>query len=153
MSTFSRVYKPYTFWDPLPHPPKKSNHQIFLSGKNPHENNKNQTKKLKVKHVAIKCWFSHTHPPSPKVYVLYTCENVDIFGRPLTLMKNAPSYTKLDYSFCLYMRTPMESWLVYLLALTVLHLLECAWCSIPQYTSIFGNYDSIIHCIHTASPL
>ncbi len=41
------VYKSYTFWEPLP-TPKKSTHQNFLSAKNPHENNKNQAKKLKV---------------------------------------------------------------------------------------------------------
>ncbi len=31
-----------------PIPPKKSTHQHFLSAKYPHENNKNQAKKLKV---------------------------------------------------------------------------------------------------------
>ncbi len=46
MSTFSSVYKPYTFWD-TPLPPKEYT-STFLSVKNPHENNKNQAKKLKV---------------------------------------------------------------------------------------------------------
>ncbi len=45
MSTFSRVYKSYTFRD-LPHP--KEHTSTFLSAKNPHENNKNQTKKYKI---------------------------------------------------------------------------------------------------------
>ncbi len=48
MSTFSWLYKPYTFWDPLPPAKKKSTHQHFLSDKNPQENNKTQAKKLKV---------------------------------------------------------------------------------------------------------
>ncbi len=47
--SFSCVYKPYTFWDPLPPSHKKeSTHQHFLSATNPHESNKNQAKKLKV---------------------------------------------------------------------------------------------------------
>ncbi len=78
MSTFSWVYKPYTFWEPLP--PKKRTHQHFLSAQNPHENNKNQAKKLKVYGKNI----DFQRPPSPpKVYVLYTRENIDIFGRPV----------------------------------------------------------------------
>ncbi len=72
MSTFSRVYKPYTFWDLPP------THQQFLSVKILHENSKNQAKKLSVQK---KCWFWQT-PLPPKVYVLYTRENVDIFGWP-----------------------------------------------------------------------
>ncbi len=43
----SRVYKPYPFGGPPP-PTKKSTHQHFTSAKNPHENNTNQPKKLKV---------------------------------------------------------------------------------------------------------
>ncbi len=63
-----------------PHPPTKKNstHQHFLSAKNPHENNKNQAKTLSVRK---KCLFSQTLPL--KVYGLYTCENVDIYGWPL----------------------------------------------------------------------
>ncbi len=38
MSTFSET----------PSPSKKSTHQQYLSAKDPHENNKNQAKKLKV---------------------------------------------------------------------------------------------------------
>ncbi len=58
-------------------PLKKSTHQHFLSAKNPYENNKNQTKKLKVygKNVDF-------HIP-PRKYGLYTRENVDIYGGPL----------------------------------------------------------------------
>ncbi len=77
MSTFSWVCKPYTFWDPLP--PKKSTHQSFLSAKNPHQNNKNQARKLKVYEKN-----ADFHRPLPlKVYGLYIHENVDIYGRPL----------------------------------------------------------------------
>ncbi len=75
------MYKPYTFWDLLLTPQKKSTHKHFLSAKNPHENNKKSGQK--VKSVQKKCWFSQT--PS-KVYGLYTRENVDIYGRPLTKM-------------------------------------------------------------------
>ncbi len=35
----------------------------------------------KVKSVWKKCWFSD---PTPEVYGLYTHENVDIYGRPLS---------------------------------------------------------------------
>ncbi len=73
MSTFSWVYKPYTFWNPLP--PKKSTHLNFLSAKNPHEDNINQAKKLKVYGKDV-----DFHNPPPKVYGFYTCENVDIYG-------------------------------------------------------------------------
>ncbi len=62
-----------------PSPPKKSTHQHFLSAKNPHENNKNQAKTLKVYGNVFDF---HRHPPL-KVYGLYTCENVDIYGQPL----------------------------------------------------------------------
>ncbi len=85
MSTFSWVYKPYTFWDP---PLQKKEYtstifecQIFLSAKNPHENNKNQAKKLKV----YRFFFDFHKPPPPKMYGLYTCDNVDIYGWPLTI--------------------------------------------------------------------
>ncbi len=56
-------------------PPKKSTHQHFLSAKNPHENNNNQAKNVKLygKNVDF-------HGPSPKVYVFYTHEDVDILG-------------------------------------------------------------------------
>ncbi len=43
------MYKPYTFWYPFsPLPPKEYTSTIFLSAKNPRENNKNQAKILKV---------------------------------------------------------------------------------------------------------
>ncbi len=64
-----------------PHPPKKSTHQNILSAKNPHENNKNQAKKLKVYGTNVD--FLRPHPPPPRVYGLYTHENVDIYGWPL----------------------------------------------------------------------
>ncbi len=79
MLTFSWVYKSYTFWDPPPK--KKSTHQLLLSAKNPHENNKKSGQN--VKSVQKNIWFSQTPHPSPKVYGLYTCENVDISGWPL----------------------------------------------------------------------
>ncbi len=59
-----------------PHP-KKSTHQHFLSAKIQHENKKNQAEKLKVYGKML----IFTFPPPPKVYVLYTRENVDIFGQ------------------------------------------------------------------------
>ncbi len=40
-----------------PHPPPKKAHINFLSAKNPHENNKNQAKMLKV--------YGPIHPPQP----------------------------------------------------------------------------------------
>ncbi len=61
-----------------PPPPKKSTHQHFWSAKNPHENNKNQTKKLKVYRKNV-----DFHRPSPRKYGLYTRKNVDIYGWPL----------------------------------------------------------------------
>ncbi len=80
MSTFSWVYKPYTFWDPVPPSQKKSTHQHCLSAKNPHHNNKNQAKNLKVygKNIDFQ-----THPLPLKVYGVYTHENVDIYGLSL----------------------------------------------------------------------
>ncbi len=57
---------------------QKSTHQHFLSVKNPHENNKNQTKKLKLSGKN-----ADFHYP-PILYGLYTCENVDIYGWPLS---------------------------------------------------------------------
>ncbi len=64
-----------------PPPQKKSTHQHFLSAKNPHENNKNQAKKLQLNRKNVDF---HRHPPPfIKVYGLYTPENVDIYGRPL----------------------------------------------------------------------
>ncbi len=75
MSTFSWVYKPYTFWDPSPQ--KKRIYQHVLNANNPHENNKNQAKKCTKKNVDF-------HRPPPKAYGLYTRENVDVYGRPLT---------------------------------------------------------------------
>ncbi len=52
----------------IPPPPKRSTQQHFLSAKNPHENNKNQAKKLKVygKNVDF-----HS-PPSPRKYMFCT---------------------------------------------------------------------------------
>ncbi len=66
-----------------PPPPKKSTHQHFLSVKNPCENNKNKSKKLKVME---KIFIFTDPPPLPKVDGLYTCENVDIYGQPLTYL-------------------------------------------------------------------
>ncbi len=51
------------------------------SAKNPDENNKNQAKKLK----AYEFFFDFHRPLPPKVYRLYTLENVDIYGRSLIL--------------------------------------------------------------------
>ncbi len=59
-----------------PPPQKKSTHQHILSAKNPHENNKNQAKKLKMYRKNI----DFHKPLPPKVYGLYTRENVDIYG-------------------------------------------------------------------------
>ncbi len=59
-------------------PPKKSTHQHLLNAKNPHENNKNQAKMLKMygKNVDF-----HNPPLSHrKVYVSYTCDNPYIFS-------------------------------------------------------------------------
>ncbi len=67
-----------------PPPKKKSTYEHFWSAKNPYENNKNQAKKLIVQK---KCRFSQTHPP-PNVYGLYTREYVDIYGRPLIVIRN-----------------------------------------------------------------
>ncbi len=64
MSTYSWVYKPYTFWNPLPK--TKSTHQYFLSAKNPNENNKNQAKKLKVYEKNVDF---HRPPPPRKCMV------------------------------------------------------------------------------------
>ncbi len=48
MSSFSWVYKPYTFWDLLPLQ-KRLHINFCVSAKNPHDNNKkNQAKVLKV---------------------------------------------------------------------------------------------------------
>ncbi len=61
-------------------PTKKVYTSTFLSAKNPHENNKNQAKKLKMYRKNV---YFHRPTPLPKVYGLYTRENVDIYGRPL----------------------------------------------------------------------
>ncbi len=75
------------FLRPLPPPPKKEYTSTFLSAKNPHENNKNQAKKLKVYGTNVD--FHRPPPPSPtKVYGLYTCENVNIYGWPLSTLTN-----------------------------------------------------------------
>ncbi len=63
------------FLRPTPSPPKKSTHQHFVSATNPHENNKNQAKKLKV--YGNNADFHRPLPP--KVYGLYTHGNVDIY--------------------------------------------------------------------------
>ncbi len=55
MSTFSWVYKPYTFWDC---PPKEYT-STFFECQNPHENNKNQAK------VYRNFFDFHRPPPSP----------------------------------------------------------------------------------------
>ncbi len=68
---------------PPPPPKKKSTHQHFLSAKTPHENNENQAKKLKVYRKNVD-FHTHTPPPPLKVYNLYTRENVDIYGWPLS---------------------------------------------------------------------
>ncbi len=61
-----------------PLPPKKSTHQYCLSSKNPHENNKKQA------NFFLNVWKNvDFQPPPPKVYDLYTCENVDIYGWPI----------------------------------------------------------------------
>ncbi len=57
-------------------PQKKCTHQHCLSAKNPHENNKNQAKKLKVYQ---KMSIFTDPPPHPKCMV-WTHENVDIYG-------------------------------------------------------------------------
>ncbi len=49
-----------------PPPKKKSTHQHFLSAKNPHENNKNQAKKLSV----WKKMLIFTDTPTPKEYMV-----------------------------------------------------------------------------------
>ncbi len=86
MSTFSWVYNPYAFWNRLP-PQKKSTHQHFLSANNPYENNKNLAKKLKVYRKNV----DFHRPSPPKVYGLYTHENVDIHGRPLIMCMDSRS--------------------------------------------------------------
>ncbi len=62
----------------IPSPPKSTHHHL-LSAKNPHEHNKNQTKKLKVYEKNV-----DFHRSPLKVYGLYTIENVDIYGWPIT---------------------------------------------------------------------
>ncbi len=64
---------------------KKSTYQQFLSAQKPHENNQNQAK-MYGKNVDFHRPPSPHHPPphSRKVYGLYTRENVDIYGRPLS---------------------------------------------------------------------
>ncbi len=59
-------------------PPKKEYTSTFFECK--------KTGK-KVKSVWKKCWFSQTPlpPPSPKVYGLYTCEHIDIYGHLWTV--------------------------------------------------------------------
>ncbi len=71
-----------------PPPPKKSTHQHFLSAKNPHENNnKNEAKKLKVYGIFL---IFPGPPPPRKCMVLYTRENIDIYGRPLKQFQKYP---------------------------------------------------------------
>ncbi len=91
MSTFSWVYKPY-FLRPAPPLQQKSTHQHFLSAKNSHENNKYQAKKVKV--YGKKLDFQTPHPPPPKVYDLYTRENVNIYGWPLMWLYKSIFYNK-----------------------------------------------------------
>ncbi len=69
----------YTFWDPLLR--KKRVHiQHFLSAKNPHENTKNQAKKLKCTEKNV----DFQTPPPPRKCMVCTHENVDIMDGPLT---------------------------------------------------------------------
>ncbi len=65
-------------------PPPKEYTLTFLIAKNPHENNKNQAKKLKV--------YGKNVDFPRKVYVLYTGENIDIFGRLLRQLIITPVY-------------------------------------------------------------
>ncbi len=48
----------------IPLPPKKSTHQHLLNAKNPHENNKNQAKTLKMYGKNVD--FHNPHPLPPK---------------------------------------------------------------------------------------
>ncbi len=68
-----------------PPPQKKSTQQHFLSAKNPHENNKNQAKKLKVYRKNVD--FHRPHPPLLPQKV-YSRENVDIYRWPLRYIIN-----------------------------------------------------------------
>ncbi len=80
MSTFSWVYKPYTFWDPPP--PKKGYTSTFFWVPKIHP--KIIKIRLKVKSVWKKSWFSQTQTTSlPKVYGLYTHENLTFMDGPL----------------------------------------------------------------------
>ncbi len=48
----------------------------------------------KLKSVLKKCWFSQTPHSPPKVYDLYTHENVDIYGWPLNELQFRLDITK-----------------------------------------------------------
>ncbi len=82
MSIFSWMYKPYTFWEPLPSN-KRVHINIFWVPKIPMKIIKIRSKNWSVQK---KCWFSQTNPPPPKR--LYTHENVDIYGRLLKKIAN-----------------------------------------------------------------
>ncbi len=69
---------------PTPPPKKRVQINILLSAKNPHENNKNQAKRLIVYRKNVV--FHRPLVPPPKVYSLYTRENVDIYGQPLIVL-------------------------------------------------------------------
>ncbi len=58
-----------------PSPQKKSTHQHFLSTKNPHENNKNQAKKLKVYGKNV----DFHRPPSPWKCIVCTLVKILTF--------------------------------------------------------------------------
>ncbi len=61
-----------------------STHQHYLSAKNPHENNKNQVKKIKCMEKIVD-FHTPTYPPPLRESVWYLCihENVGIYRRPL----------------------------------------------------------------------
>ncbi len=63
-------------------PPPTKRYISTIFERNPHENNKNQSKK--VKSVWKNADFQRPPLSPQKVYGLYICENVDIYGRPLT---------------------------------------------------------------------
>ncbi len=65
---------------PPPPPQKKSTHQQFLSAKNPHENNKNQAKKLKVYEKNV-----DFHSPPQKCMVCTLVKMLTFMDVPLVM--------------------------------------------------------------------
>ncbi len=86
MSTFSWVYKPYTFWDPLPPSKKKSTHQHFWVPKIHMKITKIRPKKLKVYGKML--IFTDPHPSPRKCMFCTLVKTLTFLDSPLSILIN-----------------------------------------------------------------